>query len=166
MSEKSNLIDHQIELLKLEMQFIDNTIGRIDNIAQGTKNWSIITWAGSIAIVIGKPELRPYIFLTGLLPLLFWYIDASWRRIQRRSAYRSNKITDYLNSESFIKSFDEKKLTDFIIYDPVGRQYSDSDEYKNYISMTRTLKFREVKLFYLSQFLVSLILEFLFIVIS
>lgn len=50
-------------ILEKEIDTINDIIARMDGITQATKNWAIVTWAGSIALALSKPELLQYISL-------------------------------------------------------------------------------------------------------
>ncbi|NPV75440.1 MAG: hypothetical protein HPY59_03600 [Anaerolineae bacterium] len=155
-------LKYQLEILKTELESIDKTVARIDEITQTIKNWAIVTWAGVISLAVGQPELRKYIMITALLPLIFWYMDGYWRHLQRRSTFRAIKIREFLNDERLQKSFAQKKLVGFLIYDPIGHQYKDLPEYKKYIAARRTLNFAEVRNFYLGLIIISVILGVVF----
>jgi hypothetical protein len=155
----------QLDILKSELQSIDQIVERIDEITQTTKNWAIVTWVGIISIAIGQPDLRRFIIFTAILPLLFWFIEGHWRHLQKRSSFRSIKIKEFLNDERLPKSFEQKRLVDFIVYDPVGRQYRGLPEYKKYISTWKTLNFLEVRNFYLGLSAISIMLGIVFCLI-
>ena len=149
-------LQYQLEFLKIEVETINEVVGRIDEITQATKYWTIITWAGSIALGLGDPTLRPYIVFTAILPMLFWYIDAHWRSLQRRSTFRIAKISEFLNSEQLVESYKQKKLVGFTVLDPTGRQYRGNNEYEKFYSIRHTLGFPEVRSFYRTLVLISL----------
>lgn len=158
--------EFQLEILKMEIKTIDSIIGRMDEITQTTKNWAVLTWAGGLAAALGKEDLRKYIILTAILPFVFWYIDAQWRRLQRRSTYRAHKIREFLNSDALQKSFASSTLVDFTVHDPIGWQYRGTEEYGKWVTMRRTLQYKEIAGFYGSLVLISLILGIYFAVIS
>jgi hypothetical protein len=159
---KLESLKFQLEILKSELESIDKTVERIDEITQTIKNWAIVTWAGIISIAVGQPELRKYIIITALLPLMFWYIDGHWRHLQRRSTFRAIKIKEFLNDERLQKSFEQKRLVDFIVYDPIGHQYKGLPEYKKHISTRHALNFAEVRNFYLGLIVISIVLGVIF----
>ena len=150
-------LKYQLEFLKLEFGVINESIGRIDATTQGTKNWAVIIWAGSLGIALGKTELRPYIPLTAILPLLFWYIDAQWRRIQRSFIFRIRRISEFLNGPGLAQAVSTGRLTDFTVLDPRATKDRDTDEYRNFTSIRRTLRFKEVGPFYLGLVGISII---------
>ena len=143
-------LKYQLDILKHEMEYINSTIARMDEITQTTKNWAILVWGGSILLVLGDPFFRNYLFFTALLPLLFWYIDGRWRYLQRRSIYRSMKINQFLNDGRLVTAFQTGKLDSFTVYDPAGSQYraANDQEYLKYVSMKKALSYAEVMGFY------------------
>src|SRR5207247_269378 len=107
-----------------------------------TKNWAVGIWAGSIALLLGQQaDISKYIISTAILPLSFWFVDAHWRQIQRRATYRQNKIREFMNDDRLLRSFKEKKIVDFIIYDPYGNQYRGLPEANKFSSRWRTFKY-------------------------
>ena len=152
----------QLEILKMEIQTIDGIVGRMDEITQTTKNWAVITWAGGLAAVLGSSDLRKYAVLTAILPLVFWYTDAQWRRLQRRSTFRSAKIREFLNSPALQESFAAGKLVGFIVHDPIGRQHKGADGYSSWVSMRKTLQYKEIAVFHGFQVAFSLVVGLYF----
>lgn len=157
-------LNFQLAILKDELEHIQNTIARMDEITQTTKNWAILVWGGSILLALGDPVLRDYLFFTAFLPLLFWYIDGRWRYLQRRSGFRAQKISQFLNDGRLTASFQKGKLINFTVYDPIGSQYhvNKDPEYANYVSMRKALSYAEVLGFYGALVLVSIFLVFVF----
>ena len=139
---------YQMEVLKLEMEEVAKIVARMDDMAQATKNWSISIWTGSLVIALSQPEYRQFIIATAVAPLLFLYIDSSFRRIQRRSIFRGRKISEFLNSPRLAESFEKNRLIDFVLYDVTGSQYRKLKEYKTFVSQKRTFLFPEVGVFY------------------
>ncbi len=95
---------------------------------------------------------------------MFWIIDAFWRHLQRRSGFRFLQITEFLNNGDLQKSFQENRLINFIVMDPVGTQYKHKNEnkqekeYDNYCSLWRTLWYPEIVIFYFGFSVISLII--------
>lgn len=162
---QSESFNYQLEFLKLEFNSINQSIERIDQITQTTKNWAVLTWAGSIALAIGQGDLRRYILLTAVLPMLFWLIDAHWRRIQRSFIYRVQMISDFLNDSRLVESFQQRKLIDFTVLDPRGRQYKNTQEYKSFTRVIGTMWFREVAIFYSGLATISVALWLFFVLL-
>ena len=157
-------LDYQLDILKSELTLIQDTTMKIVEFTQTTKNWAVGIWAGSIALLLGQQaNLSKYIIFTAVLPLSFWFVDAHWRHIQRRATYRQIKIREFINDERLLKSFKEKKVVDFVVYDPFGNEYRDSPEAKKFSSRWRTFKYPELFWFYLPMTLISVVSEIAFV---
>lgn len=156
-------LKYQLDWLKIEAGLIDRAIARFDEITQTTKNWAIVTWAGSIALALGNTDLRKYIMITAILPFLFGYIDACWRHLQKRSIFRQFKISEFLNGSRLVESFIKNKLVKFTVLDPVGRQYKSTHEYKLATRIRHVIKFHEISFFYGGLALISLALGLYFL---
>ena len=166
--------EYKLDMLKIEFDQINQAIARIDQITQTTKNWAVLTWAGSIALALGKGQqgLRPYIILTTLIPILFWVVDAFWRRLQRTFIFRSAKIAEFVNSPNFVESFQAKDLVNFSLLDLRGKQYKNlhdckvgGQDYTEFSNFKKTFNFKEVKYFYLPLSALSFILGLIFIIV-
>jgi uncharacterized membrane protein len=156
---------YQLKTLTLEIELINKTIARFDEHTRATRNWAIVTWAGSIAVCLGSKELRPYIIITVALPILFWLIDARWTALLRAFLYRQNKISEFLNDSRFCQSFERNQLVDFKLLDPRGRQYKGTAEYEQYVSFRRVMtKYAEVSVFYFGLTLISIGVGLLFMI--
>ena len=103
-SNSSKTFDTQFELLKIELDLVNKAIGQQDEITKSIKNWSIVTWTASIGLAVSQPRLHPFLWLTAVIPFLFWFVDASFRRIQRSFIVRVKDIADYVNSSPFQNS--------------------------------------------------------------
>jgi len=159
----TQVLSYHLDMLKLEIETISNIIDRMDRITQATKNWAVVTWAGGVGLALRERELRPFLVLTAVLPMLFWYIDAVWRRLQARSTYRMFRIRDFLNSEGLVRAFEAGCIQDFVLLDPVGTQYKGAADCQKHVSLQRTLRYREVAVFYAVPILVSIFLGLFFV---
>jgi hypothetical protein len=148
LSLKERALQYQLDFLKLEYGAIHDAIRRIDETTQGTKNWSVIVWAGSLGVALGSKELRGYVALTAVVPLLFWYVDAQWRRIQRSFIFRSRKIGDFLSGPGLADSMKERRIVGLVLLDPRATKESNTEEYRKFTAIRRTLRFKEVGPFY------------------
>lgn len=165
LSAGSNLIDSeaesfkfQLDILKTEIELIDRAIARFDGITQSLKNWAVVIWAGSVALTLRQPDLRDFMIYTTVVPLLFWYIDAWFRHLQKRTTYRQKKIAEFLNDERLVESFSNHKLVNFKVLDPVGIQYVGTKEYREATKLWRIFKFREISVFYGGLAAISLVM--------
>lgn len=96
-----NLFFRQFDILKKELDLIDAAIRQVDDITKGIKNWAIVTWSASVGVSVSSSKLKAYVWLTAFLPVLFWILDASYRRVQRNFIGRNRKIRDFINSDEF-----------------------------------------------------------------
>src|ERR1043165_2560529 len=138
----TNLSSFQQEILKQEIEIIDKTIARIDQIQQSMKNWCITIWGGSLYLVVqylGKSYLL--VLLTAIIPLLFGFIDVVWKRQILKVSYREKKISDFVSGNSF--------ENDFRILDPIGLSYAEKNDFKSQTSFSRALCYKADGLFYL-----------------
>jgi hypothetical protein len=158
----SPVLAYQLDVLKVEIGIINSILERQDGITQATKNWSVVTWTASVGFALGRDDLRPFLLITALVPMLFWFIDAVWRRLQSRSTFRMFRIRDFINSDDLGRSFELGRLQGFVVLDPVGTQYKGTEPYKRHVSLGRTLRFREVAVFYAVPALVSVFLAIYF----
>src|SRR5438128_668129 len=99
-------LEYQLDFLKLEFNAINEAIRRIDQTTQGTKNWAIGVWAGSMGLSLAHADLRNYVPLTAIVPLMFWFIDAYWRHIQRTMIFRIQLISEFLNGPDLSRSIE------------------------------------------------------------
>jgi len=153
----NELFEFKKDILKWELEKITETIGRLDGITNNIKNWAVITWGGSIALILQTAELREYVALTFLLPIIFMIVDARWRVVQRRGMYRLWKIADFLNSNKIHESFQKKSFDDFIILDPMAKKAREAD-YEEYTSIKRVLRFGSVSWLYFGMSMISIVI--------
>lgn len=149
------LLEYQLALLRDEIQTINEIIARTDGMSRTTKNWAIVVWGGSMALVLPNESLRPYVLGTAVFPLLFWYLDALWRRIQARSIVRMAAIRKFINGQHLADSYSQGCVTDFIIFDPMAREEQESAAYVEAVSIRKTFFYKDVYVLYVFQALVS-----------
>ena len=158
----NNFSSFQQEILKQEIEIIDKTIARIDQIQQSMKNWAIGLWGGSLAFIIRyiKPD-KPFamILLTAIIPLLFGYIDVIWKQQILKVSYRQRKISD------FVSGFNNEE--NFRILDPIASGYLNSDlkkDFKKQTSFAKAIWYKADGLFYILMILVSVIFSVILLI--
>lgn len=156
-SQKDDVFAFRLEMLKKELDFIDSSIRKIDDIGNSIKNWAILSWTGAIAIILGKPELYGYVVFSAIPPLLFMMLDAHWRKVQRRFMYRQGMIGDFLNSAELDEAFQNRKLN-FQVFDPFARKSRQSPDFKQYVSIRSILVFPTVSLIYIGLAVLSVVI--------
>jgi len=156
----NDAFEFRLEILKKELDAIDSSVRKIDDIGNSTKNWAILTWTGSVAIILTKPQLYPYVIFTAIPPILFMFADAHWRKIQRRFFYRQGQISDFLNSKKLEEAYERQELS-FRILDPIARNAKNRPDFERFISISKILTFPTVSLVYAGLSGVSIVLSLL-----
>jgi hypothetical protein len=91
-STQSTYFEYQLSLLQTELETIGSSIRQMDDITKNIKQWTITVWAAAVGGALVAPELKNYVAVTAVIPLLFWFVEAFYRRIQRRFIWRSERI--------------------------------------------------------------------------
>lgn len=158
-----NYFTFMLEKLTQEINIINSAIQNADRIAQETKNWAVVVWTGAIFLSLSIPILNKFVWLTAVPPLIFGFVDAWWRHLQKRSIERLRRLSDYLNSKEFKETFSTYDFTGFKVIDPVGKQYWHEKEFKKATSVFRTIRYPEIYIFYIGMIIISLILSFILV---
>ena len=141
------LLEFQLDLLKWELESVSNTIRQIDSMSNSVKNWAVIAWGCALGLAFYQPSFHPYIWVTCFLPMIFWLVDARWRKVQSKAIYRAQKISDYLNSGNLKTSFEVGSLQNFVLYDPMAAKCRQRD-FQAFTSLRRILGFGSVSWLY------------------
>jgi hypothetical protein len=153
--------EYQLEILKIELNQIDSAIRQMDDITKSIKDWAIVTWTFSVGVALNMEGTGTIIALTAIIPVLFWIVDARYRKIQRSFIYRLNLISDFLNNEKLLKqSFEKQRLIDFTLLDPRAKK-THGENYNSYICIFKTLGFGSVGNLYIGLIIISLLLYFM-----
>ncbi|QIR40237.1 hypothetical protein HCG51_28360 [Tolypothrix sp. PCC 7910] len=134
--------NYRLDCLKIEIDLVDRAISRLETITQNVKNFSVVVWVASITVFLGQAELRKFVIITAILPILFWFIDAWWVHHHRGAFLRMKKIKEFLNSEDLTASFKQQKLVNFSILDTFGEQYKGSRQYENYTNVQKIMLYK------------------------
>jgi len=141
------------EILKQEIEIIDKTIARIDQIQQSVKNWAITIWGGSLYLIVQYLDKSCVMILaTAIIPLLFGYIDVVWKRQILKVSYRQKKISDFINGFS--------NEENFRILDPISTSYPSSslkEEFNKQTSFAKAIWYKADGWFYILMMVVSII---------
>jgi hypothetical protein len=150
MAESKRLVDFQWELLKAELTHIGGTIRQHDEITKSVKNWAVVTWTASIGLSLKDPHLHRFVWITAIVPLVFWIVDGSYRRIQRSFIRRITDISNYVNSSAFRVEAAEGSPLEF----PLLIMRNKDKVLKD--TLLGTMLFRSVSVLYLGLALCSL----------
>jgi hypothetical protein len=113
MAHERRTFDVQLEILKEELAHIDGAIRQDDEITKSVKNWAIVTWTASVGLALKDPSLHKFMWLTAVVPIVFWIVDGSFRRIQRSFISRVQQISEFVNSNDFKVAAENGEPMDF-----------------------------------------------------
>jgi hypothetical protein len=151
MANEGKTFDVQMELLKAELTHIDGAIRQNDEITKSVKNWTIVTWTASVGLALKDPTLHSFIWLTAVIPTVFWVVDASFRKIQRSFISRIQQISQFVNSQEFRLAAEKGFPIDF----PLLLMRHKTREFKN--TLPGAMLFRSVSFLYIGLGACSLI---------
>ena len=150
MAEPKRLIDIQLEMLNTELTHIGGAIRQADDITKSVKNWAVVTWTASIGLALKEKDLHPFVWMTAIVPLVFWIVDGSFRRIQRTFIARVREISDYVNSPTFRIAAEKGGPLEF----PLLRMRRRTGDFQD--TLPGTMLFRSVSLLYVGLAVCSL----------
>jgi hypothetical protein len=146
-----NVFQYQFDLLRQELGLLDLAIRQYDEVTKSIKNWAILTWTASMGLAASSPQFIRLVGLAALVPLLFWVVDGSYRRIQRTFVVRLSDVARFINSEQFIHSAQTQSPIEF----PLMLMRTRDTGWK--ATLLRIMLFRTVGILYLGLSAVSLL---------
>jgi hypothetical protein len=153
------VFDAQFTLLRDEIELINSSIRQFDEITKSIKEWAVLSWTAAVGISLQQLTLRPFINLTALIPLLFWVVDTSYRRVQRRFIFRISLISDYIDA-NLPEAVKRGEMSDFRLLDPLATHAPRQDRIK-FSAWLRVGGFATIATFYGGLTLTSLLLYWL-----
>ena len=154
--------EYQLEVLKAELDYTDSAIRQMDEMTKSTKNWAIVTWTAGLGIVLATKSLNPFIGLTVIIPINFWIVDASYRKLQNKFIFRNYQISDFLNDARFKQSFAEQRLINFTILDPKSKGSLKDPSYKKEVNFFNVLRYPSVCFLYIGLIIISIFVHLIF----
>jgi hypothetical protein len=152
----SSVLDLQLEFLKLEVQTVTSSIRQMDELSKSIKQWAITLWTGAVGGALVNSKLTPYIAFTAIIPLLFWFVEGQYRRIQQMFIWRTDRIRDFLNDSDGLEScFKDGQVAKFKVFDPAGRTDEKEEKYQDFVHWTRPLGFISIAFLYICLILIS-----------
>jgi uncharacterized membrane protein len=155
MTQEPRVFNVQLEMLKEELAHINGAIRQHDEIGKSVKNWAIVTWTASVGLALQDQDLHSYIWLTAVVPILFWIVDGTFRRIKRSFISRIREISQFVNSQEFKLAAENGTAMDF----PLLLMRRKTQDFKN--TLLGTMLFRSVSFLYVGLAICSLILWFI-----
>jgi hypothetical protein len=156
MSAHENYLQFQLNILIKEIDLIDNTIGRLDELALRNRNWGTTLWAGLVAVILQQELAKNLLLVTVVIPLLFWLIDVQWKAALLKCSRRQAAISDFLNSPVLQDLFETGQVSSIELLDPTGRHLTLEESRWHYLS--QTLLCKDTSIFYPVQIVGSLLL--------
>lgn len=102
----------------------------------------------AITIIAGQSDLRKFIIITSIIPIVFWLVDTWWIYLYRGASFRFRKIKDFVNSNDLDLSYRQQRLVNFTVLDVSGKQYENTEEYKRFVSFGKIFFFKEMLFLY------------------
>jgi hypothetical protein len=128
-------------ILLKEIDLIHDNIKNLDDIIYKTKNFAILIWGGSLYLIAqhvevegaiaGIPKEKLLVYLTVLIPVIFWAIHYRWQKHLSMCSARERMISWFLNSPGFPYWLNGEEDVNFPVYDVPGWLYTkDADRDK------------------------------------
>lgn len=108
----TDLFSYQLELLKQEMDMLQNSIRGYDSILFTIKGWAITIFSGIILFAIDKQKPLLYLFCIASV-LAFWLVDAFYKSAQNFLINRYRKIETLLQSSDFEQIMKDRTFGNF-----------------------------------------------------
>lgn len=151
----SNILEYQLEILKLEIETVNAAIGQMDEITKNVKQWAIAFWAAALGGALTTTDLRQYAGTTAAIPLLFWFVDTWHRRIQRKFIWRSIQISKFLNDGRLAQAFAGGQIVGFDLFDPKSRLSKKEEKYETFVAWHKVMFFRSLSILYCGMIIIS-----------
>ena len=161
-TSKNRAFEFQLDLIKQELQTLQTTIDKFDDLTQKCKNWTILLWGSAVILALGGKEQTDFkggFIFTVIIPLLFWILDAWWRRNQRMFIFRMSLISEFLNGPAYLTSFERSQIVGLKLFDLKANDIAVKNEREKFSSLRRTLLFKSVVIFYGGLILFSMFLQ-------
>jgi hypothetical protein len=127
-------------ILIKEIDLIDSNIKNLDDIIYKTKNFAIAIWGGSLYLIAQHIEVEGEIggvakenllvFLTALIPIIFWAIHYRWQKHLSMTSARESMISWFINSPGFELWLNRSEEVNFPVYDVPGWLYTKQADRK------------------------------------
>lgn len=121
-------------ILLKEIDLIAGNIKNLDDIIYKTKNFAIALWGGSLYLLAqygkadgelgGIARVNLLIYLTALIPIIFWAIHYRWQKHLSMCSARERMISWFINSPGFPLWLSGEEDVNFPVYDIPGWLYT------------------------------------------
>ena len=147
MQEKKEIFELQWELLKHEIEINKSSVAQMHEFGQSIKNWTILLWAASIGGALTQQGFSQYTIFITAIPLLLWFVEASYRKIQSKFLFRWDEMKEFVNSDKLARSRQEGHFIDFTLLDVLGTE-TKATKYKKMTRLGRIMRYKSMYIFY------------------
>lgn len=159
---KKNTFDLEWQLLLKEIEINKSSIAQMHEFGKSIKNWTILLWSMTVGGALTNSVFHKYIILIVAIPLLFWFVEYCYRKIQSQFLYRMEEIKEFVNSENLSESKEKGFFSNFKTLYLLG----EKRESKSYIEKTRWRKIFFYKSCYIFYGSLSLFTIFIWILVN
>ena len=131
MSQPKRLIDVQLAIIETELNHISAMVRTLEGIDRSVKNWAIVTWSAAVGLGLKQTELHGYLWMTAIVPVLFWLVESSFRTRQEALIDRVREISDYVSSSGFQHAADSGSKLEF----PLLRMRSNATSFNSHLGV-------------------------------
>ena len=161
------VIDLKIEILKQEIEIVIQRVNHFDDLRHRTQQMAVTLWLAAIGVAITSKS-QALIWLASIVPLPFWYFDASYHRYQEGYISRWRAIKDFIQTGKYNVRGDKVALLEesqnginfgeFPVPDYYGGKTLPSKQHQKETSLFRNLFKNKTWLFYGSLSLIAVLI--------
>ena len=163
-----NAQNYKSEILKQEIDMVFQKIKHFDDLRNRTKQLAITLWVAALGASLSF-KLRPLLILSAIVPIPFWYFEATYHAYQEGFSSRLSAIEYFLRTGRWRKSrrakgeiIEPSEENPFPIPDYYGDQTLNKNEHDRETSVLRNaFKFKTI-IFYPLLGIISLVLFFFY----
>lgn len=153
----NSIFELQWEILLKEIDINKSTIEQMHEFGQKIKNWTILIWSMAISGSLTNEKYIKYSIFIIAIPLLFWFVESAYRKIQSKFIYRMTEIKEFVNSDSLVISKTKGQFENFQLLDLLGSN-TKSKKYLKITSFKSIIFFKSLYIFYGSLSLFTVII--------
>jgi len=158
---KADEFQYRFELLKQEIEILQARIGSYDTILLTIRGWTITIF--SAFIFFSAQAKQPiYLIFCALSVMLFWLVEAIFRRYQRSFIYRYTQIEQFLQSQEFAQAVAERSFKNFVIPNLRGAYATKRKEH--WLNILHTVRSPSTALLYVAMLSMTIGLAILMVV--
>lgn len=93
--------EFKIEIIKQEIDLVNQKINHFDNLRHGTKQMAITLWLAAMGVGL-TAKIEAVILLAAFVPLPFWFFEAIYHAYQEGFASRFWAIRNFIRTGQFM----------------------------------------------------------------